>query len=188
MNNFIIDSTKSNAGLNIANYLYKKLKNIYILKRPIIFLCIGTDRSTGDSVGPLIGYKLRNIKSDNIFIYGSLSNPIHSKNLVSTLEKIHSTFDNPYIVAVDACLGSIKNVGKIFITDKSLKPGLALNKNLPEVGNMSITGIVNISSGFDFIILQNTKLYTVMNIADSISYGIYHFILKCTNLSLPINK
>ena len=29
-------------------------------KAGVIFLCIGTDRSTGDSLGPLVGHKLRN--------------------------------------------------------------------------------------------------------------------------------
>lgn len=57
-------------------------------------------------------------------------------------------------------------------------PGLALNKNLPPIGNMSITGVVNISGSFEFMVLQNTRLYTVMSLADSISNGIYHFILK----------
>jgi len=28
-------------------------------KAGVIFLCIGTDRSTGDSLGPLVGHKLR---------------------------------------------------------------------------------------------------------------------------------
>ena len=28
-------------------------------KEGVIFLCIGTDRSTGDSLGPLIGHKLK---------------------------------------------------------------------------------------------------------------------------------
>ena len=28
-------------------------------KKKLVFLCIGTDRSTGDSLGPLIGYKLK---------------------------------------------------------------------------------------------------------------------------------
>lgn len=182
MNNFLIDSTNSYASIKITNYLYDNLKNIYISKQPIVFLCIGTDRSTGDSLGPLIGYKLRNIKTNNIFIYGSLANPVHSKNLTDILNKIYSIHKNPYIIAIDACLGSPKNVGKIFINNSALKPGLALNKDLPEVGNMSITGNVNISGNFDFIILQNTRLYTVMNIVDSISYGIYNFILKCNNI------
>ena len=35
-------------------------------KAGVIFLCIGTDRSTGDSLGPLIGHKLREIVEQNI--------------------------------------------------------------------------------------------------------------------------
>lgn len=189
MDNFSINSTSSNASLSISKYLFDNLKDIYISQRPIIFLCIGSDRSTGDSLGPLIGYKLNNLNLNNVHIYGSLLNPVHSKNLVSTLTEINSTYDNPYIVAIDACLGQLKNVGKIFISNKPLRPGLALNKDLPQVGNMSITGIVNISGGFDFIILQNTRLFAVMQIADSISNGIYNFALKCNNcLPSSINK
>jgi len=40
---------------------------------------------------------------------------------------------------------------------------------------MSIKGIVNISGGMDFTLLQNTRLYTVMTLADSISNGISLF-------------
>lgn len=100
------------------------------------------------------------------------------KNIVSKLNEINFNFINPYIIAIDSCLGSINNIGKVFIQKKPLLPGLALNKNLPAVGDMSITGIVNVSGGFDFLVLQNTRLYTVMNLADSISRGIYYFILK----------
>lgn len=187
MSNFSIDSTYSNASTEISNYLYTKLLSIYKANKTIIFLCIGTDRSTGDSVGPLVGYKLQDLKFRNFYIYGSLINPIHSKNLVETLNQIYNNFTNPYIIAIDSCLGSINNVGKIFINDTPLRPGLALNKNLPEVGDMSITGIVNISGGFDFIILQNTRLYTVMNISDSIAKGIYDFIIRCHNTTNSIS-
>lgn len=188
MDNFFIDSNHSNACEKIANYLFYQLKDIYLSKRQIIILCIGTDRSTGDSLGPLVGYKLRNIKSNNISIYGSLLNPVHSKNLTTILEKINASYSNPYIIAIDACLGSANNIGKIFISNSPVKPGLALNKSLPEVGDISITGNVNISSGFDFIILQNTRLYTVVKIADAISDGIYNFILKCNKFNSMSNQ
>ena len=177
---FSIDSTTPYAYEKIRDYLYKELKPILEKNRPVIFLCIGSDRSTGDSLGPLIGYKLRYLKRKNIHIYGSLLSPVHSKNLDNILDKINENFKDPYIVGIDACLGRFQNVGKIFIDKKPLQPGLAMNKNLPAVGNMSITGIVNISGGFEFMVLQNTRLYTVMTLADSISNGIYHFILKLT--------
>ena len=171
---FYIDSLSPNSYENIRDYLYNELKPIIKDKRPIIFLCIGTDRSTGDSLGPLIGYKLQFLKRKNFYIYGSLENPVHSKNIETILQRIQENFEDPFIIAVDACLGSFQNVGKI----EPLLPGSALNKNLPSVGNMSITGIVNISGSFEFMVLQNTRLYTVMALADSIANGIYHFILK----------
>lgn len=176
--NFSIDSSSLTSYIKITDYLLNELQPIIEFHRPIIFFCIGTDRSTGDSLGPLVGYKLKYFSKNNFHIYGTLENPIHAKNIVNALDEIKSKFQNPYIVAIDSCLGSLNNIGKVFIQKKPLLPGLALNRGLPEVGDMSITGIVNISGNFEFLVLQNTRLNTVMNLADSISKGIYYFILK----------
>lgn len=180
-NSFSVNSSSLTACIKIRNYLLNELQPILNDNRPIIFVCIGSDRSTGDSLGPLVGHKLQFLSRHNIHVYGTLENPVHAKNIVSSLDNINSIFINPYIIAVDSCLGSINNIGKIFIQKKPLIPGLALNKNLPPVGEMSITGIVNISSGFDFLVLQNTRLHVVMKLADSISRGIYYFILSSLN-------
>ena len=185
---FCEDSMSQIASNGIRDYLYLKLKEPISEKRPIIFLCIGTDRSTGDSLGPLVGYKLKSSHKDNIYIYGSLETPIHSKNLTSVLSKIEQHFDNPYIVAIDSSLGSIQNVGKIFIDEKPLTPGLALNKDLPPVGNLSITGIVNISGNLEFIVLQNTRLFTVMALADCITQGIKMSLMKLSSDLIDDNK
>lgn len=170
-----IDGFSPTSGSEIKEYFTKNLKPILNDNRVIIFLCIGTDRSTGDSLGPLIGHKVKQIFSNKIYIYGTLENPIHASNILNILDKINSNFTNPYIVAIDAALGSVQNIGKIIIENTPLTPGAALNKNLPHIGNMSIKGIVNISGNMDFTILQNTRLYTVMTLAESISSGITLF-------------
>jgi len=186
--NLSIDSSSLTAYIKIKDYLLTELQPILNNNRPIIFVCIGSDRSTGDSLGPLVGYKLKSLSKNNIYIYGTLENPIHAKNLVHILAEINFNFKNPYIIAIDSCLGSLSNIGKIFIQKKPLMPGLALNKQLPAVGEMSITGIVNISGSFEFLVLQNTRLNTVMNLADSISKGIYYFILKSLDKSYSNTK
>lgn len=175
---FSIDSTAPNSYIEVRDYLCKKLNSLIKENRDIVFICIGTDRSTGDTLGPLVGYKLKFMSRNNIHIYGSLESPIHSKNIESIYNKILSNLKNPFIIAIDSSLGAVQNIGKVIIKDEPINPGLALNKNLPKIGNMSITGIVNIAGNFEFMVLQNTRLYTVMELADCISNGIYHFILK----------
>lgn len=178
--NLSVDSTSPTAYIKIKNYLIDELHPVFLENRPVIFVCIGTDRSTGDALGPLVGHKLKflcDIK--NIYVYGSLENPIHAKNINTIINNISLNFINPYVIAIDSSLGSLSNIGKIIIKKESLLPGLALNKDLPAIGDMCIKGIVNIGGNFEFLVLQNTRLYTVMTLADTISKGIYHFYLSC---------
>lgn len=175
---FLIDSTLSDSQFRLRDYLSEKMQVIAKEDRIIILLCIGTDRSTGDSLGPLVGDKLKFLVRDKVVLYGNLENPVHAKNLCSVLEEIKNLYNNPFIIAIDACLGTLTNVGKVIIEDKPLSPGAAMNKDLPKVGDLSITGIVNISGALEFMVLQNTRLYTVMLLADVISKGIYHSIIK----------
>jgi len=179
MKNLIsIDSRETCSIIKFRDALCNELYPVIKEERPIIFLCIGTDRSTGDSLGPLVGDKLKFMVRNNIHVYGNLEYPVHAKNLSEVINEIKSHYINPYIVAIDACLGSLQNIGKIFIEKKPLTPGAAMNKDLPAVGDLSITGIVNMSGTLEFMVLQNTRLYTVMLLADIISKGIYHFVLK----------
>lgn len=173
-----IDSRENGSAIKLRDILCNELYPIIKEDRPIVFLCIGTDRSTGDSLGPLVGDKLRFLVRDRIYLYGNLEYPVHAKNLREIIDEIKLQYTNPYIVAIDACLGSLQNIGKIFVEKKPLTPGAAMNKDLPPVGDLSITGIVNISGTLEFMVLQNTRLYTVMTLADVISKGIYHFVLK----------
>lgn len=178
---FSVDSLSPTASNELGEYLYNKLDNVIKENRPIIFLCIGTDRATGDSLGPLVGYKLKNVARKKIYIYGSLESPIHSINLEEILNKINNNFANPFIIGIDASLGSVQNIGKVFVEDLPLQPGLALDKDLPEVGEMNIKGVVNISGSLDFMMLQNTRLFVVMCLADCISNGIEYMVAKATN-------
>jgi putative sporulation protein YyaC len=178
VNKIILDSMSSDCTFKLRDTISQYIFPIIKSSRPIVVLCIGTDRSTGDSLGPLVGNKIKFLVRNKIHVYGSLECPVHAKNLCETIDEINYSYTNPYIIAIDACLGSLQNVGKIIVEEKPLSPGAAMNKNLPKVGDLSITGVVNISGAFEFMVLQNTRLYTVMMLADAISKGLYHSVLK----------
>lgn len=140
--------------------------------RDIVIVCIGSDRATGDCLGPLVGDKLS--KLNNPFtVYGTLEHPVHAKNLHETVEQIHKNHINPFIIAIDASLGTSRHVGYVSVINGALKPGIGVNKDLPLIGDVSITGIVGISGMINQMIIQTTRLNLVMHLADFISRGLY---------------
>lgn len=113
-----------------------KLRQHLILSsnRPAVVLCIGTDRSTGDSLGPLTGTKLSQRHISGLNVLGTLDHPIHAENLVETLAKVNDIYCNPYIIALDACLGRLDSIGYITLEERPLKPGSAVKKNCRKLG------------------------------------------------------
>ncbi len=144
MNNILsngIDTYYFNTSeLNAAYYFSNKLSNLIELNREycqeIIILCIGSDRSTGDSLGPLIGYKLFKKNLDNTTVYGTLSDPVHAVNLNSTINYIEKKHPNAFIIAVDASLGKSEHIGYVTLSTKALKPGLGVKQTLTAVGHI----------------------------------------------------
>lgn len=126
---------------------------------PLLFCCIGTDRSTGDALGPLTGSLLSAMPMFPFEVIGTLEKPLHALNLKERLDDIYNRHNEPYIVAIDACLGQIDNIGKIIIQDGPLLPGKAVKKELPPVGDLAIKGVVNVSGFMEFSVLQNTRLH-----------------------------
>lgn len=140
--------------------------------REIVFVCVGTDRATGDCLGPLVGTRLKSF-SRSINIYGTLQEPAHATNMMQVLDTLRQNYHHPLIIAVDACLGSYERVGFINVKKGSLKPGTALNKTLPEIGDFYVSGVVNVGGFLEHMVLQNTRLYLVYQMADVIARGLF---------------
>lgn len=164
--------------------LASRLLKSHLKERPMVLLCIGTDRSTGDCLGPLIGSKLLQSKQNFFSIYGSLEQPVHASNLQEKIEEIHKLHHNPFIIAIDACLGKLENVGYISIGDGSIQPGAGVNKVLPSVGQIHITGIVNVGGFMEHLVLQNTRLNLVMKLANIIVEGMIKAINDLNKVEL----
>lgn len=161
-------------------------------KDRVLYLCIGSDRSTGDSLGPLIGHMLtcrehrylsgrhrvpdrpdRNEAAHGCpAVLGTLRQPVHAVNLEEMIGLIEQEYQDAVVVAIDASIGSREHVGCITLSKGAMKPGLGVSKNLSAVGHISITGIVGSQGRFEPLLLQNTRLSVVMELADCICRGI----------------
>lgn len=138
--------------------------------------CVGTDRSTGDSFGPIIGSKLSDMNL-GIPVMGTLNDPIHAVNLFENVTQIKT----PYTLAIDACLGKFDHVGHLIFENTPLRPGAGVGKKLPEVGNWCITGVVNVSGFMEYFVLQNTRLSIVMQMSDIVTKSISQSVKKFNN-------
>jgi putative sporulation protein YyaC len=147
-------------------------------QRPPIILCIGTDRSTGDSLGPLTGTYLSRLGLPQLTIFGTLDQPVHATNLEENIQYIQHAYNNPFIVAIDACLGKIDSVGHITLANGPLKPGAGVHKDLPAVGEVHLTGIVNVGGFMEYVVLQNTRLSLVWKMAETLSDLLSHAYIK----------
>lgn len=169
---FRIDYDDRFASDRLANELYHLLNDTETIWDEIAIVCIGTDRSTGDALGPVTGSKLAASCIPSVHIFGTLDQPVHAVNLQETMDEIDKHHPSALVIAIDACLGELRSVGKITLAQGPLKPGAAVKKNLPEVGAFHLTAIVNIGGFMEYFVLQNTRLGIIMKMADVISQAV----------------
>lgn len=140
---------------------------------PPVVVCIGSDLSVGDSLGPICGSMLRyKTRGLPVFIYGTLSSPVTAKEIPYLHRFLKETHRGKKILAVDAAVGDAGDVGLIKIKNGSLYPGAGANKRLGAIGDASIMGIVAEKSISNFGLLNSTRLHLVYSMAEILSEGI----------------
>lgn len=123
----------------------------------ITYLFIGSEHSTGDSFGPLTGTLLKKTGYKNII--GSLDDTVHAKNLAQKIKLIPR---EDFVVAVDATMGSFKDLGHLIFRNTPLKPGAAFNREeLPPVGQASVLFNVAPAGLANFLMLNSAGLNKV---------------------------
>ncbi|WP_206880963.1 spore protease YyaC [Alicyclobacillus mali (ex Roth et al. 2021)] len=147
---------------------------------PMIIVCVGTDRSTGDAFGPIVGSRLADhVKLAGVHVLGTLDEPVHAVNLQATLQRIDDWYPvKPFVIAIDACLGKFDHVGQIAVEMGPLRPGSGVKKVLPEFGDLCITGVVNVSGFMEYFVLQNTRLAIVMRMADIVADALTSSLMR----------
>lgn len=130
----------------------------------VTFLCIGTDRSTGDALGPLTGSRLLELGFPHVI--GTLPSPCDANNLEALAAGISP---EQIVVAIDACLGPPAALGCYFVSSEPLRPAQSVGLSLPAVGNYSLAAIVDVNGPRPYRTIQTTPLYRVMGMAEQIS-------------------
>ncbi len=136
-----------------------------------IFLMVGATSSTGDALGPFVGWFLKR-KHFTGLVLGDLEGPVHATNIEEKLHDIRRIAQQynrmPYVIAVDAAVG---RSGHITVNSGPLRPGAGMGKTLPEVGNVHIMGG---TASFPFLIWFAGLDQTVA-MAEVIADGIVSF-------------
>ncbi len=95
-------------------------------------LCIGTDRITGDCLGPMVGSRLKS-RGIKLPVYGTLEHPLHADNLPSLLPALKKCYPSHHFLAVDAALGPRQHLGEVMIKPSPLQPGRGLKKSISAI-------------------------------------------------------
>ena len=177
-----IAHTDPNAAEVLSDRLRASIQHVQT--KDLVVVCIGTDRSTGDALGPLVGTNLVRGNS-GLHVYGTLNEPVHAMNLSETMDRIALNHRNPYIIAVDACLGQLTSVGTIQFLHGPLRPGAGVHKDLPAIGDVHITGVVNVSGFMEYFVLQNTRLSLVFAMAEVIAAGLHRAMVRPSSAEPP---
>ncbi len=161
---------------NYAEFV-EELKNIFQNKKEtneIIFVCIGTDRVIGDSLGPFIGSLLKS-KLGHYTVIGDLEKNITFENIEEELEILDYKNKENYIIAIDAALSDENNIGNFYIDKNGISIGKGLNKNKEKIGDIGIKVVVGKNykdNELNFKCLQNKKISDIIELANATYKGI----------------
>lgn len=143
-----------------------------------VILCVGSDLSVGDSLGPVTGTKLKQALAGlNCYVYGTLAKPITAHEVKYMNDFLRFTHPDSPIIAIDAAVGLAGDIGLIKIAKRALKPGSGANKRLQKVGDVSIMGIIAEQSVFNYSLFSATRLNVVYKMSEIIAEGVASFVL-----------
>lgn len=156
---------------NATYKLATKIKNM--IDTQSIFLFIGTDKCIGDVLAPIVGSMLMSTSLHKThFIYGTIKQPVHALNIENTLLEIKLRHGNKPICVIDSMISNKGSVGDIILLKNGIFPGSALNKNLPESGDTSITVIVSNDEKDALNAITTIRLNTIYEMAKVVANGI----------------
>jgi len=111
-------------------------------ERETVVICIGSDRVSGDMLGPLVGSSLREEYHLPCPVYGAVGESVNGLNLEEYLAMIGRRHKGSRLIAVDAALGKGEDIGRIRLKKGGIKAGGALDREGEKIGDVGIVGVV----------------------------------------------
>lgn len=103
--------------------------------KPVVIMCVGTDRHVWDSIGPMTG----SLMGNDYVIFGDLNNPVTALNVEGTERMIRRNYPDHLLVVVDASICDEEKYHKqVEIKKGGIKPGEGAGKDLCRIGDYSI--------------------------------------------------
>ena len=150
----------------------------------LVFLCIGTNKIIGDSVGPIVGNYLKKLQNEYLQIYGTLDDTINFINAKDVIEGIYQNLENPYLITIDAALSNSNNKGDIVLSEGYIKIGKALQKSICFYSDINIKCIVGksyLEKEKNIKELEKVSLAEILGMAELVANGIKN-VLKKSNI------
>ena len=113
-----------------------------MMKKETVVICIGSDRVSGDMLGPMVGSSLREEYRLPCPVYGYVGESVNGLNLEEYLKMIGARHRGSSIIAVDAALGKASDVGTVRLKRGGIKAGGALERKGENVGDVGVIGVV----------------------------------------------
>lgn len=134
-------------------------------KKPLAFACIGSANTAVpfDNLGPLMGTILTRHGLPNV--YGTMDCPLNALTLPHYMSLLKVAEKNCCLIAIDAAMGTPAQSGHLTLCRGRIHPGSALNRKLPPVGALHITGVFK---SFD----NDTALPLISNFCFQITAGL----------------
>lgn len=170
MNQYVFNYLTPNA----TEGLTEGLKRVYNSPYPVV-VCVGSDLSIGDSLGPLVGTELSLKLNGKAYVYGTLESPITALEINVVLKSINKLHPKSKILVVDAAVGNLDDIGLIKLSDVGIKPGLGVNKDFNVLGDASIIAIVAEKNEKEKGLLLGTRLSFIKKLSSVISHGIINY-------------
>lgn len=169
-------------NLSFRNNLKKEIEEYDMKNRfsEIVFLCVGTNKITGDMIGPIVGQKLKdNLKQENVKIYGDMINTLNLKNASKIIKKVKAKYLNPFYITIDTALGKENMINKIIIGKGKIEIGKAIRDGIEFFSHINIKVVVgkyDESSENNMKTLENVNSDSIIYLSNIITNGILETI------------